>query len=112
MLLAALPLESLAGTESNGRHARYSGGRQIGYRVDYATGRSARDLGIVRTAHRQILFLVKRAVDGDTLRIHDGNRVRLIGVDTPETVDPRRPVQRFGKEASAFTKRMVGTGVF
>ena len=30
-------------------------------------------------------------------------RVRYIGVDTPETVDPRRPVQAFGKEASAFT---------
>ena len=28
-------------------------------------------------------------------------------MDTPETVDPRRPVERFGKEASAFTKRMV-----
>ncbi len=28
-------------------------------------------------------------------------------MDTPETVDPRRPVERFGKEASAFTKRMA-----
>jgi micrococcal nuclease len=33
--------------------------------------------------------------------------VRLIGVDTPETVDPRAPVQFFGKEASEFTRRMA-----
>ena len=35
-----------------------------------------------------------------------GERVRLIGVDTPETVHPNKPVEFFGKEASAFTKRM------
>ena len=33
------------------------------------------------------------------------DRVRLIGVDTPETVHPQKPVEYFGKEASAFTKR-------
>ncbi len=48
-----------------------------------------------------------RVVDGDTIVLDGGERVRLIGVDTPETVDPRRPVQRFGKEASAFTRRTV-----
>jgi endonuclease YncB( thermonuclease family) len=38
----------------------------------------------------------------------DGNeRVRLIGVDTPETVHPNKPVERFGKEASAFTTKLV-----
>ena len=50
---------------------------------------------------------VTRVVDGDTIILDGNERVRLIGVDTPETVDPRRPVQYFGKEASAFTKRMV-----
>jgi micrococcal nuclease len=34
-------------------------------------------------------------------------KVRLIGVDTPETKDPRKPVQYFGKEATAFTQRLV-----
>ncbi len=48
-----------------------------------------------------------RVVDGDTIILNGRERVRLIGVDTPETVDLRRPVQYFGKEASAFTKRMV-----
>jgi micrococcal nuclease len=48
-----------------------------------------------------------RVVDGDTVVLDGEERVRLIGVDTPETVDPRRPVQAFGQEASAFTKRHI-----
>lgn len=52
-------------------------------------------------------LLVTRVVDGDTIDIQRIGRIRLIGVDTPETVDPRRPVQRFGKEASDFLKRLV-----
>jgi micrococcal nuclease len=50
---------------------------------------------------------VQRVVDGDTLLFGTGERVRLIGVDTPETKHPSKPVEQFGKEASAFTKRMV-----
>lgn len=52
---------------------------------------------------------VSRVVDGDTIKLSNGETVRLIGVDTPETVHPKKPVQYFGKEASAFTKR-VATG--
>ena len=50
---------------------------------------------------------VKRVIDGDTLLLTNGEKVRLIGVDTPETKHPQKPVQRFGKEAYLFTKRMV-----
>lgn len=50
---------------------------------------------------------VVRVVDGDTLILDGNQRVRLIGVDTPETVHPSRPVEQFGKEASAFTRRMA-----
>jgi micrococcal nuclease len=53
---------------------------------------------------------VLRVVDGDTILVsRDGakERVRLIGVDTPETVKPRTPVQCFGKKASAFTHRLL-----
>ena len=53
---------------------------------------------------------VLRVVDGDTLQIRIGGKaekVRLIGVDTPESVDPRRPVQHFGKEAAEFTRRLA-----
>ena len=52
-------------------------------------------------------FTCTRVVDGDTIILSNGERVRLIGVDTPETKHPNKPVQYFGKEASAFTKRMV-----
>ncbi len=50
---------------------------------------------------------VRRVVDGDTLILSDGMRVRLIGVDTPETKDPHRPVQYFGREASEFTRQHI-----
>lgn len=53
------------------------------------------------------LVLVKRVVDGDTIELKDGQKVRYIGVNTPETVDPRKPVQCFGKEASAYNKSLV-----
>jgi micrococcal nuclease len=55
-------------------------------------------------------FLVSRVVDGDTIDVEmDGKQetVRLIGVNTPETVDPRKPVQCFGHEASDFVKKML-----
>ncbi len=48
-------------------------------------------------------YAVDRVVDGDTVKIELHGRaetVRLIGLDTPETVDPRRPVECFGMEAS------------
>lgn len=53
---------------------------------------------------------VLRVIDGDTIEVRIGGRVeevRLIGVDTPETVHPNRPVEAFGKEASQFTRNLV-----
>jgi endonuclease YncB( thermonuclease family) len=56
--------------------------------------------------------VVERVIDADTLVMENGERVRLIGVDTPETKHPNRPVEHFGKEAAAFTRCMVeGTRV-
>ena len=55
-------------------------------------------------------FKVQKVIDGDTIEILKYGRtekVRLIGVDTPETLDPRKPVQCFGKEASNNTKHML-----
>ncbi|HED05045.1 MAG TPA: nuclease [Candidatus Fraserbacteria bacterium] len=54
---------------------------------------------------------VARVVDGDTIVIDlwgSETKVRLIGVDTPETVAPNRPIGCYGPEASAFTKRVLG----
>ena len=50
---------------------------------------------------------VVRVVDGDTLVLRNVGTVRLIGIDTPETVDPRKPVQAFGMEATAFLRQFV-----
>jgi micrococcal nuclease len=49
---------------------------------------------------------VTHVVDGDTIRLGE-ERVRLIGVDTPETRKPGTPVQCFGKKASAFTTSLL-----
>lgn len=47
------------------------------------------------------------AIDGDTIEIEGGERVRYIGIDTPETVDPEKPVECFGKEATAENKKLT-----
>jgi micrococcal nuclease len=55
-------------------------------------------------------YKVERVTDGDTFRINmDGTdeTVRLIGINTPEIVDQDRPIQCFGKEASARLKAIV-----
>ena len=46
------------------------------------------------------LYQVLEVVDGDTIKISEIGTLRLIGIDTPETKDPRKVVQCFGKEAS------------
>ena len=58
---------------------------------------------------------VVRVVDGDTFLAKVGGtgralRVRVIGVDTPETVKPNTPVRCFGPQASAFTKHLLPPG--
>lgn len=57
-------------------------------------------------------FRVTEFADGDTISVDmDGKteRIRMVGVDTPETHDPRKPVQCFGLAASDFTKKLIGT---
>lgn len=49
-------------------------------------------------------------IDGDTLLLENGARIRLIGIDTPETVHPDLPVEAFGPEATAFTARFLESG--
>lgn len=52
--------------------------------------------------------LVTKVVDGDTINVKingEKYKVRMIGVDTPETVHPSKPIQFYGKEASDYTKK-------
>lgn len=58
----------------------------------------------------RILAKVIRVVDGDTLEVNISGKeekVRLLLIDTPETVDPNKPVEPFGPEASDFTKKAL-----
>lgn len=50
---------------------------------------------------------VINVVDGDTIKIEGGQVIRYIGIDTPETVHPSKPVQCYGKEASDKNKELV-----
>ncbi|MBI4433726.1 thermonuclease family protein [Candidatus Uhrbacteria bacterium] len=51
--------------------------------------------------------LVVRAIDGDTMELEGGTMVRYLGIDTPETVDPRKLVECFGPEASRANHALV-----
>ena len=56
------------------------------------------------------LWRVVHVVDGDTIDVGDRTgryRIRLIGVDTPETKHPTKPEEPFGREASEFTRRQI-----
>lgn len=61
-----------------------------------------------------LLPVVSEVVDGDTLVVTfpagQHEVVRLLGIDTPETVDPARPRQCFGAEASAFLTELIPPG--
>lgn len=70
----------------------------------------ARSSSSVTTLAQNEAIKVLSVVDGDTIKIKIGTKsetVRIIGIDTPETVDPRKPVQCYGKEASAKMKSLV-----
>lgn len=64
-----------------------------------------------RVVPTEISAVVTHVVDGDTIDVTFENgekkRVRLVGIDTPETVDPRKKVQCYGAEASARMKVLL-----
>lgn len=53
---------------------------------------------------------VVRVIDGDTIEVAGSTRVRLIGIDTPETVHPGRPVECFGPEATRYAQELLPAG--
>jgi len=80
-----------------------------GQRVPYATGTAAPLPGSPTPVSLETARVVN-VVDGDTIDVLIGGRefrVRYIGIDTPETVDPRRPVGCFGREASERNRALV-----
>jgi micrococcal nuclease len=67
-------------------------------------------------APRPTYATVTETIDGDTIVVRtdvgDELTIRLLGVDTPETHHPRKPVECFGPEAAAYTRtRLLGQRV-
>lgn len=57
-----------------------------------------------------VYYPVTKILDGDTIKVKVNSKtitVRMLGIDTPETVDPRKEVQCYGKEASDATKGLL-----
>lgn len=60
--------------------------------------------------HQPGMYAITKFSDGDTITVDMNGiqeTIRFIGVDTPETHDPRKPVQCYGSAASAFTKNTL-----
>ena len=109
---------TLTGVTSRSNNINNSSQASALYRVNTA--------GLAATASADINQMVRAEVvghvDGDTVRVRIENppaglkaveTIRLLGVDTPETVHPTRQVERFGKEASDYTKsRLLNQKVF
>src|SRR6266508_4653917 len=69
----------------------------------FGTSEQFRESRNVSSEKRHVI----RIVDGDTIVVSPNEKVRLIGVDTPETVHPKKTVECFGKDAKEFTRTMV-----
>jgi hypothetical protein len=74
--------------------------------IDKAGNRSERVTftTTVTVPESEQVFAVAKVVDGDTITLSDGRTLRYIGIDTPETVDPLKAVQCYGKDASDKNK--------
>ena len=97
VLAFILGLILLVNNQSNNYHRNSS----------YSTNTSGTNLSLSENNSSNDTYLVTRVIDGDTIEIEGGKKVRYLGIDTPETVDPRKPVQCFGIEASNENKKLV-----
>ena len=70
----------------------------VGYSIGIARPSAA-------TSYEEVV--VVRVIDGDTIELDDGRRVRYIGIDTPETVHPDKDVECYGPEATARNRELV-----
>lgn len=66
-----------------------------------------------QTAQNTTTATVDHVIDGDTVKVTIGNQtetIRMLLIDTPESVHPTKPVQPFGREASNYLKEMLPNG--
>lgn len=71
------------------------------------TGQMPSESDTAATVSTVSLVKVVRVIDGDTFEIEGGERVRLIGIDTPESVKPNSAIECYGKEASEYLKSLI-----
>ena len=97
---------------SYGKAAAQSSPNAPLYRVNIAKPKNCEELDFLKLLSAEVIY----HVDGDTIRVKISNppaglksieTIRLLGVDTPETVHPQKEAERFGEEASNFTKEQL-----
>ena len=64
-------------------------------------------ISLIMIASSSSFVFAKKVIDGDTIVLASGEKIRLIGVDTPELHHPSKPVQYFAMEAATFTKNLI-----
>ncbi len=83
----------------------------VAFVVTVLAGSSAVGWWLGRSAHGSTSATVVRTLDGDTVEVRFASgttdTIRILGVDTPETHHPTKPVECFGPEAAAYTRRRL-----
>jgi len=95
---ASLPAGLKAGWYSDAQRADFA---------PRATSATSRALPAASSPYPPIEATVVSLIQADVLRLDAGQKVRLLGVDSPETTDPNRPLEFFGREAFLYTQRKV-----
>src|SRR3989344_3982279 len=110
IVAGAAILTLLVANPNNTANQKIPNERNIAISLPVNTSQHRENASVVNKTPAVPLFFVTKVVDGDTIKVDvDGanETVRMIGVDAPESVDPRRTVQCFGKEASSRTKDIL-----
>jgi len=117
LLLISIPLFLLTGESPQDEIVYVTANSEL-YRVNIFDLKKSSDANI----DLMLKATVIKHIDGDTVRVRFSNppkdisseeTIRLLGVDTPETVHTKKAVQRFGKEASEYTENsLLGKDVY
>jgi len=81
----------------------YSGARRIEFKAAAADPTTA--VTKAASAYPPIEARAMEIIQPDTLRLDTGQKVKLLGVDSPKTTDPDRPLEYFGREAFLYAKK-------
>ena len=110
LILAFVVFLTFIGASQNPDTSRNREVSGLGVRSELSSSTTTLSARSLEISEQQEWYEVVRVVDGDTIIVDIGGKnttIRLIGLDTPETVDPRKPVQCFGREASAKAKQIL-----